>query len=113
MAERKGRLTTRRLKDYEARRKELVDAFNLPGDLRTWVTVRLDDDEGADDVVTIGAEAGLTKTVVPFPMPAEMRRLLRAFLADHREDLETQLKLDLATNLLAAMSGANVPDEEE
>jgi hypothetical protein len=41
-----------------------------------------------------------------FPLPAGLKRELKSFLADHRGDMEHQLKLDLATNLLASMSGA-------
>ena len=114
MAERRvgGRTSTRRLRDYEARRRELTDAFNLPDDTRTWVTVRLDDDPETEDRASLSGRAGQTSAKLDFPIPGYLKEALERFRKDHRADLEHQLKLDLATNLLAAMSGAPGPDED-
>jgi hypothetical protein len=115
MAERKvgGRTSARRLRDYDARRRELTAAFNLPDGLRTWVTVRMDSDPETADTANVCAEAGQTRTVKTLELPAGLRRALEAFLAENREELEHQLKLDLATNLLASMSGAFAAGPED
>jgi hypothetical protein len=104
-----SRVKTQRLANYEARRGELSDAFRLPPDHRTWVTVRLDRDPGMDDTVSLGIAAGRTSTVMPFPIPAALKRALQEVLRDHKDDLEAQLKLDMATNMIALM---NLPPAE-
>lgn len=108
MAQRKvgGKTSTRRLRDYDARRREMTDAFNLPPDTRMWVTVRMDSDPDVDDSVSVCARAGQTNTIIPLTLPADLKRTLKALLDEHQGELEHRLKLDLATNLLAAMSGA-------
>lgn len=100
----KSRVRVQRLADYEARRRELTDAFRLPPDLRTWATVRLDSDEGSEDAVSVGMAGGRTSTVMTVPIPAALRRALQEVLRDHKEELERQLKLDMATNMIALMN---------
>lgn len=114
MAERsvRGRTSARRLRGYEAKRRELTDAFNLPDDTRVWVTVRLDSDPDTEDRINVCGQAGSTNAVVTFDIPAALRKQLEAFLEENRGEMEHQLKMDLATNLLASMSGAFGGDEE-
>lgn len=108
MAERsvRGQTTARRLRGYEAKRRELTDAFNLPDDTRVWLTVRIDTDPDTEDHISIGGSAGRTNTTVDMEIPADLRRALEKFLDSNRGEMEHQLKMDLATNLLASMSGA-------
>lgn len=105
MAERQGgsRVQTRRMADYEARQAELTSAFVLPDDLRRWVTVRMDDNPDTDDTLTVGVQAGRTTTLLTMPIPGDVRRLLREVIKDNQDKVDSQLKLDLATNMLAFM----------
>jgi hypothetical protein len=108
-----SRVTARRLRDFEERRRELTEAFVLPKDIRKWVTVRTDDDEETPDRVSVGASAGRTVTVVSYPLPAGLRKELREFLKEHDGDLEHQLKIDMASNLLAMMTGTQAGEIAE
>lgn len=108
MADRKAssRVRATPLRGYEARRRELTDVFNLPEGTREWVTVRFDPDapEGQEPfTVNICATAGRTSTVMAVDMDkgGELHRALKTLLDENRDDLHHQLKLDLATNLMA------------
>jgi hypothetical protein len=99
-----SRVRARKLNDYESRQRELTNAFVLPDDLRYWMTVRVDDDTDTQDVVTLAVTAGRTVTLLTVDVPAEVTRELRSLLAEHQEELQHRLKLDMATNLLAMMT---------
>lgn len=108
MAERKnaGRVQATPLRGYDARRRELVDAFNLPEGTREWVTVRYDPDhpdEAQRYTLSVCATAGRTSTVVALDPREEgsLAKVLKELLDDNREELHRALKLDLATNLMA------------
>jgi hypothetical protein len=108
MADRKAssRVRATALRGYEARRRELTDVFNLPEGTREWVTVRFDPNapDGQEPyTVNVCATAGRTSTVLPIDLEAhgELSRLLQKLLDENRGDLHHQLKLDLATNLMA------------
>lgn len=99
----------RRIRNYEQRVRELTEAFNLPGDVREWVTVRYDpdaQDETLRFAVSLHGEAG--KTVTTFDLSGqghgELRKLLQGLLSEHREDLHARLKADLAVNLMAGLT---------
>jgi hypothetical protein len=106
-----SRVRARRLNDYESRQRELTSAFVLPDDLRHWMTVRVDDDKDTADAVTLAVTAGRTVTLLTVEVPAEIERALRALLAEHQEELQHRLKLDMATNLLAMMTEGPGGDE--
>lgn len=108
MAER----TTRRgvqatpLRGYQDRRRELTEAFNLPSDVREWVTVRLDPqnpEETQQHTLNVCAQAGRTSTIVDFDLNdfPDLRKAVEKALDDNRDELHHRLKLDLATNLMA------------
>jgi hypothetical protein len=105
-------LRVRAIKDYDARLRELTEAFNLPDDIREWVTVRHDQDnpdEAAQYRVTLHATAGRTVATLGVPGSADLQRALTGLLKEYQESLHVRLKADLATNLMAGMA-AGVPE---
>ena len=112
-------LRVRAIKDYDARLKELTEAFNLPDDVREWVTVRHDPDnpdEAAQYRVVLHATAGRTVATLDVPGGADLQRALTGLLKEYQESLHVRLKADLATNLMAGMntpvSGGGDDDDE-
>lgn len=109
-----SRLRTERVSDYEARLRELTEAFTLPPDMREWVTVRYDpdaDDETLRFRVTINGMAGRSVASLDVDGTDALSKTLEKLLDDHRDDLQARLKTDLATNLLAAMTAVPVREE--
>ena len=106
MADRKNtsRVQATPLRGYEARRNELVDVFNLPEGTREWATIRYDPNAPDDQetlTVNVCATAGRTSTTVGVDPDSGLVEVLKKLLEEHRETLHRQLKLDLATNLMA------------
>jgi hypothetical protein len=118
MAERRSvgsNVRARSVRDYQARVRELTDAFNLPGDVREWVTVRFDpnaDDEAVKFQVTVHAQAGRTVSHVETDGSGELASAMRDLLKEHRADLHAQLKSDLAVNLMAGITEGPVRERE-
>ena len=118
MAERRSvgsNLRARSVRDYQARVRELTDAFNLPEDVREWVTVRFDpdsDDESLKFQVTAHAQAGRTVSHVEVDGSGELASSLRDILQGTRGDLHAQLKADLAVNLMAGITEGPVRERE-
>ena len=108
-----SRLASRRLADYEARQRELTEAFVLPDDLRRWATVRVDDDPATPDLVTLAVTAGRTTTLLTVPVPDEVTKALRALLRENQDEIDHRLKMDLATNMLAMMAPGPQGEEEQ
>jgi hypothetical protein len=100
----RSRVQSTALRGYEGRRRELTDVLNLPEGTREWVTVRFDPNNPEEDqrfVVNVCATVGRTATVLEVNAAGDLAGTLTKLLDENREDLHHQLKLDLATNLMA------------
>ena len=110
MAERRSvssNVRARSISGYQERLRQLTEAFNLPDDVREWATVRVDPDAPDETLryrVVLHAQAGQTVAAIEVAGGAEIRQLLEKLLADNREDLDAQLKTDLAVNLMAGIN---------
>ena len=103
----RSNVRARNIRDYHSRIRELTEAFNLPDDVREWVTVRVDPKSPDDTLkyqVVLHAQAGRTVASVEVNGGAELRTTLTRLLAENRDDLHAQLKGDLAVNLMAGIT---------
>jgi hypothetical protein len=118
MASQSRNLRVRAIRDYDARLRDLTEAFNLPSDVREWATVRYDPDAEDDTLkyqVVLHATAGRTVATLEVPGAADLQRILVGLLKEYQESLHARLKADLATNLMAGMTAGPVErgDDDE